>query len=190
LDGRDVPEMKGPEHQVMWTSITPPGNEYSSMSRAAKGWRLKGTLARQSDQGLATLTYDIVTDAAWRTKKVRVEELVGGNHRLLEIDVKEGHWKVGGIERPDLRGCEDVDLEASPATNTLPLKRMMLRIGARAEVRVAWVRFPSLVVQPLDQSYERIGRSNYFYRSKSGFKAELDLDKFGLVRRYGKFWTV
>jgi hypothetical protein len=95
---------------------------------------------------------------------------------------------VQGRERTTLQGCLDVDLEASPVTNTLPIKRTKLRVGSRVDLTAAWVRFPSLRVVPLRQSYERVGRRRYIYRSATGFKAEIAVDGFGLARRYGDFW--
>lgn len=118
-----------------------------------------------------------------------MEQLLNGAHATLDLRVRGGRWFVGGKERRELRGCIDVDLEASPVTNTLPLRRTKIRTGSRVDLTVAWVRFPSLRILPLRQSYERLGPGRYRYRSATGFEAELDLDDFGLVKRYGEFWS-
>ena len=86
-----------------------------------------------------------------------------------------------------LDGCRDVDLEISPSTNTLPIRRLQPQVGKTAPARAAWVRFPSLAVEPLDQTYERIGETSWRYRS-GDFEAELDVDADGLVVRYGDLW--
>ena len=176
-------------HQVVWTSSRPPGSEYCAVRRVAAGWTLKGTVARRFQEGIAGITYTIQTDRDWRTMWVRVEQLLNGTLGRVEIEVRRGRWSVGGKESPDLRGCVDVDLEVSPVTNTLPLKRTGIGVGSKVDLKVAWVRFPSLKVLTLQQSYERLGKNRYRYRSASGFEAELDVDDFGLVRRYGEFWT-
>lgn len=41
-----------------------------------------------------------------------------------------GIWRVNGVPDPGLTACEDVDIGATPATNTLPIRRMGLEVGA------------------------------------------------------------
>jgi hypothetical protein len=88
---------------------------------------------------------------------------------------------------PDLDNCLDVDLEWSPSTNTLPIRRLGLAIGDMKTVTAAWVRFPSLEVQRLDQSYERVDERRYRYRS-GRFTADLAVDEDGVVLQYGVNW--
>jgi len=84
--------------------------------------------------------------------------------------------------------CIDVDLEWSPSTNTLPIRRLALAIGESKSVSAAWVRFPSLEVQRLDQTYERLEDRRYRYRS-GRFTADLALDQDGMVLQYGVNWN-
>jgi len=179
----------GALHQVVWTSSNPPGTEYCEIRREVGGWALRGTVARRFREGTASIVYLIETDTRWRTKTVRLEQLLNGVHSTLDLRVRGERWFVGEKERRELRGCVDVDLEASPVTNTLPLKRTKIRTGSRVDLTVAWVRFPSLKILPLRQSYERLGPARYRYESATGFEADLDVDGFGLVRRYGEFWS-
>jgi uncharacterized protein len=78
----------------------------------------------------------------------------------------------------------DVDLNVTPATNTLSLRRLNLEVGASAEVVAAWVRFPELTVEPLWQRYTRIAEDRYGYESDGGFTSELRVDELGLVVSY------
>jgi hypothetical protein len=55
------------------------------------------------------------------------------------------------------------------------------------DTTAAWVRFPTLRVQALRQSYERTAETRYIYRSP-GFKSEIEVDDFGLVKSYGDYW--
>ena len=54
---------------------------------------------------------------------------------------------VDGAVTRGLKGCTDVDLECSPATNTLPIRRLRLAVEAREQVQAAWIRFPGLTVE-------------------------------------------
>jgi uncharacterized protein len=116
---------------------------------------------------------------------------------MLELMVRDGHWfKVNNdhrthssqeIELTDLAGCIDVDLGLTPATNTLPIRRLQLEIGETATLMAAWVKFPSLDIVPLEQRYERLSEFSYRY-SSTNFTALLEVDELGLVTHYEGGW--
>lgn len=155
---------------------------------------LRGTVAIHEEDASTLLTYVIECDAAWHTRGLVIEitrqpDIPGQpTHISAEAD-GAGTWTINGSERRDLRGCLDVDLGFTPSTNTLPIRRLDLAIGASADVIAAWVRFPELVVQPLRQRYTRIAPDRYHYESlESGFTAELATDDLGLVVDYPGGW--
>jgi hypothetical protein len=176
-------------HEVFWTISKPAGSEYCLVSKGGGGWTLAGTVAWHIEAETMVAAYTIRTDGGWRTKKVQAEQLLNGMYSGVRLESRRGRWFVDGKERPDLEGCVDVDLGASPVTNALPIKRNRIEVGTKIDLTAAWVRFPSLEVLPLKQSYERVGARRFVYRSNTGFKAELELDGFGMVRRYGDYWT-
>jgi uncharacterized protein len=173
--------------RVVWTSSDPPGIEFCRVGRVRQGWELTGTVARRLRGGLAVISYRVGTDRGWRTERVFVEQDFGGKSGTLDMEKEGSGWRVLGRRAGSLEGCIDVDLQVSPATNTLPLKRAGPGVGSKLWLKAAWVRFPSLKVQPLEQSYERLGEHRYLYRS-DGFESEIEFDEFGLVRRYGDYW--
>ena len=85
----------------------------------------------------------------------------------------------------------DLDLNFSPSTNLLPIRRLNLEVGQQAEVKAAWLRFPSFELEPLSQVYERLNEFKYRYSSGGGdFVAELTVNKVGFVTVYPKLWEV
>jgi hypothetical protein len=84
---------------------------------------------------------------------------------------------------PALKGCSDVDLGCSPSTNTLPIRRLHIGIGAAHTIQAAWVHFPDLTVQKVAQTYARLDELTYRYASGQ-FEAELTVDEDGLVTGY------
>ena len=80
-----------------------------------------------------------------------------------------------------------MDLGFSPSTNTLPIRRLRLELGESAKVAAVWLRWPELIVERLDQTYERLAPDRYRYLS-GRFSAELRVDDHGLVLQYGKYW--
>ena len=103
----------------------------------------------------------------------------------------EGRWMLNGAPLPLVEGALDIDLGFTPATNLLPIRRLNLAVGERAAVRTAWVRFPELRVEALEQSYYREAIRVYHYDALvdgEQFQARLDTDEFGRVLLYEGLW--
>jgi hypothetical protein len=83
----------------------------------------------------------------------------------------------------------DIDLGFSPSTNLLPIRRLALNVGEEAEVRAAWLPFPSLVFEVLPQVYRREGERTYRYESRGGaFVRVLEVNAVGFVTSYPGLW--
>jgi len=174
---------------VLWRALDRPGTEYSTLWKTRKGLLLDGTVCRVEKKQPALISYRIRCDKKWRTNMVELKQNIGSveNKITLRVDGTE-HWWANGEELPKLRGCTDVDLLSSPATNSLPIRRMSLHKGEFQRVRAAWVKFPEMSVQPLDQEYTRLGANIYRYRSASGFTTLIKVDDLGLMVSYPRFW--
>jgi len=99
-------------------------------------------------------------------------------------------WTLNGVEVPGVSGAEDVDLEFSPSTNLLPVRRLSIQVGDQVAVRAAWVRFPEFTVEPLDQTYTRLTDETYRYESAVGaFRRDLKVDENGFVLDYPQLWV-
>lgn len=128
--------------------------------------------------------YEVFCDEDWNTGIVNV----GCDTRSLSLTVRSGVWRSGDRVLPELTGLLDIDLGVTPATNTLPLRRLLLAEGERVAVTAAWVQFPGLEIQPLHQSYTRLAANRYLYESANGFSAEIVVDDDGLVELYAGGW--
>jgi hypothetical protein len=83
----------------------------------------------------------------------------------------------------------DIDLGFSPSTNLLPIRRLKLAVGEEAEVRAAWLSFPSLRFELLSQMYRREAERTYRYESGGGtFVRTLEVNAAGLVTSYPGLW--
>lgn len=175
---------------VMWRALPDGGSEYCSLWQSAAGFALRGSaIAVDGDRRPMLAEYDVRCDSLWRTQRVGISVRIGSELRMLEILLEpSGVWRCSGKLRGDLAQCADVDLEITPATNTLPVRRLGLKIGERRSVTAAWVRFPGLSVQPLTQTYTRLASHRYRYESETGFAADLEVDELGLVERYDGLW--
>lgn len=177
---------------MRWRRLDVPGREQARVERTADGWRLTGELDVEEAGTAARLHYAIDCDPEWRTRSAVIEgEVNGGPVRFaLEAD-RAGNWRRDGAPVPELAGALDVDLGFTPATNTLPIRRLGLSVGERAPVRSAWLRFPELRLEPLEQTYTREAEQSFRYRALvdgEPFVARLDTDAFGRVLRYEGLW--
>ncbi len=172
---------------VIWTVARPgiTGAERCHLRQTGSGWRLSGQVVASYETRPIDVSYDIHLDPGWLTHAVLVEaDRLTEPRRLELVRELDGRWTVDGSPRSDLEGCTDVDLGISPSTNTLPIRRLHLGLGQEAGVRVAWVRFPELQVDPDWQRYLRTAPSQWRF-SSDGFTAELVVDEDGLVVSYG-----
>lgn len=173
---------------VVWTVAHPriTGAERCHLSSTDHGWRLAGEVVARYEGDPTDAGYEVDVDAGWLTRSVRVVTDRRLEPRRLElVRAEDGRWRVDGEPRPDLDGCTDVDLGISPSTNTLPINRLGLDVGQRADVQVVWVRFPDLHVDVGRQTYERVAAGVWRYAS-GGFAADLTVDDEGLVVTYGE----
>ena len=140
---------------------------------------------RAYSPGVLDVRYLVEAGPDGLTRRVELD-LDGGAVRRVLVADGAGHWRwEGGPELAEVAGALDVDLTVTPATNTLPIRRLAgLDVGRAADLRMAWVQFPELSVIPSAQRYERLAADRWRF-STAGFEAELLVDPDGLVLDYG-----
>lgn len=176
---------------ILWRRLDPEGHEFFHLLSDSSRWRLAGTAVFSFEGMPCRLDYEIFCDAEWRTRFAKVAGWAGNESVRHEVSVDpSGRWSLDGTERPDLDGCVDIDLEFSPCTNTLPIRRLRLAVGESAPVRTAWLRFPGLGLELFEQAYTRLAESRYRFESGDGeFVRELEVNADGIVLDYPDFWT-
>ncbi|MGH2399357.1 MAG: putative glycolipid-binding domain-containing protein [bacterium] len=180
------------DHEILWRRLDLPGHESARLSSRDSQQHLAGTAVFVYEGKPCRLDYLVVCSAGWQSLSGRVSGWIGP--RTVDVGLvvdPRRRWRLNGEERPEVMGCIDLDLNFSPSTNLLPIRRLNLAVGEEARVRAAWLRFPSLTLEPLDQLYRRTKASTYRYESAGGsFAAELTVNDAGFVTRYPNFWQV
>lgn len=166
------------------------GFEVACFRPAGRGYYISGSTTAVEDGQAWVVSYEISLDQAWRTQYARItgQSELGVRGARLDADGL-GHWRVDGVVAARLDGCLDVDLESSAMTNTLPVHRMGLSVGARASAPAAYVRARDLSVERLEQDYVRAsdedGHQRYDYAAPVfDFTSRLVYDEAGLVLDY------
>jgi len=152
----------------------------------ADGLRFHGSTSAVEEGVAWSVGYEIEVDERWHTRRARITGRSPSGERSLEVLADgDGNWVAGGVERPELAGYLDIDLESSAFTNALPMHRLGLAIGAAAEAPAAYVRADGLTIERVEQRYERIADRRYDYRAPAfDFRCELAYDEHGLVLDY------
>jgi hypothetical protein len=154
------------------------------------GLRLHGHIAVIEEGVACGLRYSLELDRDWTTRSAHViaRSPSGEYERRIER-AADGALTVEGEGAPQLEGLVDVDLEGSAVTNALPVNRMRLDVGEKADAPAAYVRLPDLRVVRLDQTYRRIeddgDRTRYEYEAlEFDTRCVLVYDSSGLVLDY------
>jgi hypothetical protein len=174
----------------LWRWIKGTGLERFELLQIAQEWMLRGTIVTLAESRPVEVRYEVVCDDAWHTKRADISLRDGAAARVLRVDVKDGQWHENGRANEKIAGCIDIDLQWSPATNTIPIRRLGLAVGESSGLlKAAWVRFPDLTLQLLSQEYQRTSERCYRYTSGGGsFVADVTVDQDDLVLNYEGFW--
>jgi uncharacterized protein len=175
---------------VRWQRLDRTGTERATLLPSKGKWNVDGRIETEVDGEAARLRYHVTCDGTWRTQVAWTSiKTATSRHRLGLFVTEDGRWIVNRKEQANLRNCVDIDIEMSPATNTLPIRRLAPKVGEARDIKVAWVRFPSLLVQPARQRYTRVAPRRYRFESPdTGFSVEILVDDAGLVIDYPGFW--
>ena len=172
---------------VGWAALQWAGLEHVMVSVSAEGSDAEGQLI-MAEQGLITVRYSLTCGPGWRFRTLTISARSAAGQRLLTLARREdGGWLADGQPRPDLGGCDDIDINCTPLTNTLPIRRLGWAAGQAYDIDVAYVSVPDLDVRKARQRYTRLGAEAFRYVSGS-FRADLEVDADGIVLDYPGIW--
>lgn len=176
---------------ILWRRLDIPGHEIGRLKQLNDGWELSGTALFSYEHSPCKLDYVVNCDTDWRAKGAKIIGAIGAKDINIQVSVdREQKWYLNEVESPAVAGCLDIDLGFSPSTNLLPIRRLSLPVGQEAEVRAAWLPFPSLTFELLPQVYRREGQHIYKYESRGGaFTRLLEINEVGFVTNYPGLWV-
>lgn len=173
-----------------WRSLGNEGDDKCRLARTGDGWMLVGHARFRDQEGFAALDYVVRCDAQWDTLSVDV----AGDHegRTIKIHiVRQGNdWLCNDVPQPEVFGARDIDLSFTPATNLMPLWKLSGADAEALEVSAAWLRYPEMTLQRLDQSYQktRFNSRIRYSTAQTGYETDLHVDNSGFVTLYPGLW--
>lgn len=181
------------EKSILWRRLDMPGHDAAAIRETGFGAKLRGMAVFQDESGPTALHYSVRCDAEWRTTEGAVEGWCGP--RPVELRFVRSHggdWTMNGVACPAVAGCADLDLNFTPATNLMPLRRLNLPLGQTAEVRSAWLEWPECALTLLVQRYARKSMFEYDYEADlpgtASFAGVLRVEPNGWVLDYAGLW--
>jgi hypothetical protein len=177
----------GKRRRIMWQGLITPSLQRCILASVNGGFELNGLILQAHEDIAYVARYRVQVDDAWITREVELELANDGRRTLSLLRTSNDQWTRDGQPLGRFDDCIDVDLEWSPSTNTLPIRRLGLAVGQSPMLTATWIRFPSLNIQRLDQPYKHLAEDRYRYRA-GRFAADLELDSDGLVVEYGVNW--
>jgi hypothetical protein len=167
-----------------WRRLDGPGLEVLSLHEDVDGVTVRSVIIDAGDQPFG-MTAAWQLDRNWRSRSLLLQVTDGGAAtRQLQI-VRRGPmaWEIDGTMRPDLDGCAEIDVSATPFCNGLALRHLGEQPG---ELTALYVLAPDLTVQPSRQRYEKLenGWRYVDLGAAAGFTAVLTFDENLIVRDY------
>lgn len=174
---------------VRWRPVDGEGLEHLELRERPYGFVAQSTIIGTFEALDFGARYEIYLDSSWTFRSL-VLERTDGRALTLRSD-GAGHWERGnGDPLPELEGCIDIDISATPFTNTLPIRRAAFELDVPQEFRMAWVPLDTLEPFADGQIYTRRGERHFLYQAADGtFEAPLTVDSDGLVVDYSGLFT-
>ena len=135
--------------------------EHSVVRVIDEGFELEGVVLGGSPAKPFAIRYAVMADPEARCRGVTVRAI--GSPTLFEIlGDGEGRWTTSAGENiPELAGTLDINLEISPVTDALALRRLNLAVGDVAERRVACIDVLRGQAHRADRRYRRTQADTY-----------------------------
>ncbi|RPE13655.1 hypothetical protein EGT74_09115 [Chitinophaga lutea] len=177
--------------QVVWKGLYYQIMEYCNIETTDTDIRIDGTIVGVADDLPLSVTYDIVTDSAWRVASLEMAIEQGGECTWISIQRDpDGKWTQSGHARPEWADCIDIDISLTPFTNTLPINRLRPGPTERTRLDVLYINVLKGEIKPVEQHYTRLSENVYLYEGVvRDFKAELTVDEDGVVTTYPELFT-
>jgi hypothetical protein len=176
--------------KVRWTSWNQDAIETLVLTERPEGIFVKSTIINHDEKHF-TIKYTLILDASWRVKTLNLELLDTKEKIKLESD-GQGNWSNDTGIIPKLHGAIDIDITATPFTNTIPIRRLKLGKKQQAEILVVYVTIPELSFDIDRQRYTSVSKYIYLFEQiNNNFTRKIKVDKDGLVVTYpGLFRTI
>lgn len=170
-------------HAILWLREDGKGNDACRFADAEGGYLIDGS---STDEDGTVLRYRIRAGADGTTRRVRI----GRKSRLKLRHKKDGSWTLNDAPMPGIQGATDIFLDFTPASFTLPIRRLALDTGAQSEIIAARLDMATEQLTPLHLVFRRISEDTYEVETvETGTTTRISVDDHGIVQSQPGHWT-
>ena len=176
--------------RIMWENDETAGSELLEIATGKSDIRIDSTILFLDEKGPEKIHYQLELDAVWKTKRITINS--GEGNELELTSSGEGKWYGQDGKLLDaLTGAIDVDISATPFSNSLPINRHHWVEGQIRDFEMVYIAVPSMNVQKVKQRYTCIKSSHpriFRYQSEN-FESLIEVDDDGFVLDYPGLFT-
>lgn len=176
---------------AIWQAQTWPATECFVLKPSLEGMLAESFITGMDDaRNPFAIAYKIELTHEWRVKHVGIYSLLDVHKKLRLVSDFAGHWFDADRQQQfALDGCEFIDINLTPFTNTLPVKRLNLTETPQP-VDTVFIDLPSFQVRRVQHFYSKTGETSYVFQDvTSQVKANIQVGSSGLVNQYEGYFT-
>ncbi|MFC4712943.1 putative glycolipid-binding domain-containing protein [Planococcus dechangensis] len=175
--------------RVMWENRDTFGCELLKLSMAEQAIHINSTVMTIGESGPIEMHYQLELDLKWKIKHVHMQSEGTALHL---ISTRQSEWIDENGKRMDaLTGAIDIDISATPFTNSLPINRYDWKLGQARDFEMVYIQVPLMAVRKVRQTYILLdGKETRTFQYRSGdFQSVITVDEYGLVTNYPGLFT-
>ena len=169
--------------KVRWVNWNQDATENLVLTEKPEGIFVKSTINNRGEKHF-TIKYTLNCEPSWEVRNLYLELVETKEKIKLESD-GHGNWSNDSGVITKLHGAIDIDISATPFTNTLPIRRLKLGKKQRADILVVYVTIPELSIDIDQQRYTCLSKHTFLFEQiNNNFSQKIEVDKDGLVVSY------
>lgn len=169
-----------------WQTWSQNGLEHLVLKTGEAGIEADSALIGITGSEQFAARYRLSCNQDWAVRRIKIEII--GREDILEFKSNgSGEWKDRNDNpQPQFQGAIDIDISATPFTNSLPVNRLKLNFNKSQDLLVVYINLPDLNVNIDRQRYTCLetGRLYKFESLDLDFSQILEMDRDGLVLSY------
>lgn len=170
---------------IIWKSAYYHSEEHCVCTQSAEGNTISSTIAGHVKQMKFEVTYTIDTNCEWETIRTKITSSVNARISRWQLERKESGWLLNDRPLQTPAGTKDIDISLTPFTNTLPVRRLVLKPGDTRVIDVVFFDVLQETVMPVKQIYTCQSKGIYLFGTyERDFEALLRVNGEGLVEDY------
>lgn len=159
-----------------WQTWDGEADEVLTLRWENEGWTASGEVGRERVQ------YVVRLSPLWHVRQFLLFRDMEQPDLWLATDGHARWGEMNGAHRPELDGCHDLQLDCTPFTDTLLIRRMPVEVGDQVELPVIAIDVETLAVHPVRRRYARVAPRTWRADDvAAGTSRTFDVDRYGLV---------